>query len=66
MPTCPNCGSCDCEDIDDNRYACLDCETDFTYYYPDESGILIDPKVDSESLDMQHFDDRISCLGDEE
>jgi hypothetical protein len=64
MPLCTNCGSHDVEQIDDDEFACLNCDAIFIY---DGMGLeeleVSFPKGDS--LDMQMFDDRISCLGDD-
>ena len=64
MPLCTNCGSHDVEQTDENEYACLDCGSTFTFDgdMPEDSILDIN---DGDSLDMQEFDDKISCLGDE-
>lgn len=62
MPLCTNCGSHDVEQTDENEFACLDCGSTFIYdgCEPEELDIS-----EGDSLDMQAFDDRISCLGDD-
>jgi hypothetical protein len=63
MPACPNCGSTDCEEIDDFTFACLDCEYIFNF----EGGEPEEQALEPVGLDddMQGFEDRISPLGDE-
>jgi hypothetical protein len=65
MPLCTNCGSHDVDHIDENEYACLDCDQTFFYDGVDEDNELV-VFPDGDSDDMMMFDDRISCLGDEE
>jgi hypothetical protein len=63
MPLCTNCGSHDVEQTDENEYACLDCGSTFTFDgdNPEEQAIV----PEGLDLDMQEFEDRISCLGDD-
>jgi hypothetical protein len=63
MPLCPNCGSVDCEEMDDFTFACLDCEYIFNFEgdEPEEQALELVGLDD----DMQAFEDRISPLGDE-
>ena len=67
MPLCPNCGSADCEKIEENDWACNECEHTFTH-----DGINLDDEVNlpsdaeiAEAVDMQTFEDRINPCGDD-
>jgi hypothetical protein len=62
---CPSCNGTDCEQVEENEYFCNDCENNFIHdgSHHDESKDMFEPEGDS--LDMQAFDDRISCIGDE-
>ena len=65
MPSCPRCNSNEVSVIQDDEMFCSDCECKFMYCdgvgYKEEWNM----EVDGDSLDMQEFEDRISCLGDD-
>ena len=63
MPNCPSCGSHDVERVDADEYDCNDCGCAFSFDGDDPEEIDMD--VEGDSLDMQAFEDRISCLGDD-
>ena len=63
MLLCTNCGSHDVDHIDENEYTCLDCDCTFIYDGANPEELAIEPEGDS--LDMQMFDDRVSCTGDD-
>lgn len=63
-PACPACGGTDCDQVAENEYSCNDCENNFIQsggYYENNEELF----NEGDSLDMQAFEDRISCLGDE-
>jgi len=62
-PACPSCGGTDCDQVAEHEYACNDCENNFVHdgSDPEESDMM----VEGDSLDMQAFEDRISCIGDD-
>jgi hypothetical protein len=62
MPLCTKCDSPDVEQTDENEFACLNCDATFIYdgCEPEELDI-----PEGDSLDMQAFEDRISCIGDD-
>ena len=64
MPKCPSCGSSDCEKVAEEEYTCNECENNFVH----DGGSFQeewDMEVEGDSLDMQEFDDRLSCIGDD-
>lgn len=63
MPLCTNCGSHDVERIEDNEFACLNCDATFIYDGQEPEEQALEPV--GLCLDMQEFEDRISCLGDD-
>jgi hypothetical protein len=66
MPLCTNCGSHDVEQIDDNEYACTDCDATFIYEggEPDYPAGPSDAEI-AEAVDMQTFEDRMNPCGDD-
>lgn len=62
MPLCPNCGSHDVEEVDDATFACNECQYMFNFEGKEPEELAI---PDSLPLDMQEFEDRISCIGDD-
>jgi hypothetical protein len=63
MPICPNCGSADCEEVDDATFGCNACDFIFNYEGGAPEELALEPV--GLDLDMQEFEDRISCLGDD-
>jgi ribosomal protein L37AE/L43A len=63
-PACPSCGGTSCDQVAEEEYACNDCENNFVHdgSYPDKSDDMLPEGLE---LDMQEFEDRISCLGDD-
>jgi len=49
--------------MDDFTFACLDCEHIFNFEGGEPEELALEPA--GLELDMQEFDDRISCLGDD-
>jgi hypothetical protein len=63
MPRCPVCNSTDVERIGELDYVCVECENNFVF--DGEEAEESDMMVEGDSLDMQAFEDRISCIGDD-
>ena len=62
-PACPSCGGTDCDEVDENTFACNDCVNVFTSDGVQPEELSLEPE--GLELDMQEFEDRISPLGDE-
>jgi len=61
-PSCPFCGGTDCDHIDEFDFVCNECKGEFTHEDERPEFPII---PDGDSLDMQEFDDKMSCIGDD-